>query len=171
MSEAPAESPRRGPLLDAGWLFLLAGIGALAATVLIPARNDLEEAQFYLQRALAVEQHRLSRLERYVGYLDALDKGDEGTILALAAMQLNQGPQSSELILPAGNVASSSASIFQALEPPPLVLPERTSERSALERWCLDDLPRLWLTAAGALCVLIGLLPPSTPSRPAQPTA
>lgn len=163
MPDPTTPIPARGPLLDPGWLFLLAGVGVLAATVLIPAKNDLDEAHYYLQRALAVEQHRLSRLEGYVNYLDKLDKGDEGTILALAAMQLNQAPQGSKLLISSSDVSASTASVFQALEPVPIVLPDRQVERSLLERWCLEDMPRLWLTAAGALCVLIGLLPPTQP--------
>ncbi len=153
--------PSRGPLLDPGWLFLLAGVAVLAATVLIPARRDLEETQFYLERALLVEQHRLKRLENYVSYLDALDRGDEGTIAALAAIQLNKAPAGTTLLVSTGDVAKTSASVFGGLEPPPLVLPEPTVERSRLETWCLDSTIRLWLTAGGALCVLIGLLPAS----------
>lgn len=161
---APASSrgsaPARGPLLDPGWLFLISGLVILAATVLIPAKNDLDEARFYLDRALAVEKHRLDRIERYVGYLDALDKGDEGTILALAAMQVNKTPDGNVLLM-SEEPSRRSASVFSQLEPPPMVLPERRVERSRLETWCLSDTPRLIMTAAGAMCVLIGLLPPT----------
>lgn len=156
----PTPRPRRGPLLDPGWLFLISGLVILAATVLIPAKNDLDEARFYLDRALAVEKHRLDRIERYVGYLDALDKGDEGTILALAAMQVNKTPDGNVLLMPE-EPSRRSASVFSQLEPPPMVLPERRVERSRLETWCLSDTPRLIMTAAGAMCVLIGLLPPT----------
>lgn len=149
-----------GPLLDPGWLFLLAGLAILAATVLIPARRDLDEARDYLERAKVVEQHRLDRIERYVGYMNQLDAGDEGAILALAAMQINQAPAGNVLLLPAER-AVRAPSIFSQLEPPPMALPERQAEVSTLEAWCLADRPRLMLTALGAMLVLIGLLPPT----------
>ncbi|MBL8758229.1 MAG: hypothetical protein JNK35_07370, partial [Phycisphaerae bacterium] len=145
---------------------MLAGIAVLVATVLIPARRDLEETQFYLERGLLVEQHRLNRLERYVGFLDALGRGDESTVLALAATQLNAAPAGSALLVASGEVRGTSASVFEGLEPPPLDLPQPAARPSTLESWCLDATARLWLTAGGALCVLIGLLPASTSRRP-----
>ena len=39
--------------LDAGWLFLAAGLALLAATVLIPAHDDLQQAELVLARAKA----------------------------------------------------------------------------------------------------------------------
>jgi hypothetical protein len=161
----PARRQGSGPLLDPGWLFLLAGVVILAATVLIPAKDDLDEARFYLDRALLVERHRLLRLEKYVSYLDALSRNDEGTVMALAAMQLNQTPDGNVLLVPTGDGSIPSQSVFAQLEPSVLNLPTRQVERSILERWCMGGTPRLILTAIGAMFVLIGLLPPTIPSR------
>jgi hypothetical protein len=144
---------------------LLAGVVVVAATVLIPAREDLDQTQFYLERALLVERHRLLRLEKYVGYLDALNRNDEGTIMSLAAMQLNQAPEGNVLLLPVADSNLPSQSVFAQLEPAPLTLPQRHAEHSTLERWCTQDTPRLVMTAVGAMCVLIGLLPPTIASR------
>lgn len=152
---------RRGPLLDAGWLFLIAGIAIIAFTVLVPAVNDLEEARFYRERIQQVEKHRGQRIERYQEYLEAINSADDALIRSLAAVQLNQSPEGTQLLEPTGQVTVKSASPFPALEPPPLVLADRppTKPKSTLEKWATDDRSRLWLLAGGSLCILIGLLP------------
>lgn len=146
-------------LLDPGWLFLLAGLAILAATVLIPAQDDLDEARWLRDRALAVEAHRQQRLDRYGEYLSSLDNADQSLIQSLAASQLNQIPDDRVPLPGATDTARSSASVFPALEPDPLRLSDRAKVGSMLERWTTDDRTRIWLIGAGALCVLIGLLP------------
>jgi len=147
--------------LDAGWLFLLAGIAIIGATVLIPAADDLSYAQWLRDRALAVEQHRLDRLARYEEYLAAIEQRQPALIQSLAASQLNQIP-ANQAIIPGARVdADADASVFPALEPPALRLPERQIVDSTLQRWTTDDRYRTWLIIGGAGCILIGLLPPS----------
>ena len=160
---------RRGPLLDAGWLFLLAGVALLASTVLIPAQRDLEEARFYLKRAQIAEEHRLARMSNYASYLGMIADPDEQTLTNLVATQLNKAPQGMTLLASdtlggAAPKKKPAADVFAALEPPPLVLPEKRErgDPSRLERWATDDSSRLWLIAAGVMCVLVGILPPST---------
>lgn len=163
-AEAPAPQPaarRSRPivLFDPGWLFLIAGLAILAATVLIPAKDDLEEARWLRDRALAVEQHRQDRLGRYSDYLKSLDDADQSLIQSLAASQLNQIPDDRVPLPGATETGLSSASVFPALEPDPLLLEDRAKVGSMLERWTTDDRTRIWLIAGGAFCVLIGLLP------------
>jgi hypothetical protein len=135
----------------------------LGATVLIPAAEDLEAARWQADKALAVEEHRLERLNRYEEYLAALDNREPSLILSLAVTQLNQIPEGRAPIAnqrtPIG--AASDASVFPSLEPPPLRLPERRRVESTLQRLTTDNTTRLWLIAGGAACVLIGLMPPS----------
>lgn len=163
-----AVQPRRrrlaGPvvLFDPGWLFLVAGLALLAATVLIPANDDLKEARWLRDRALAVEQHREDRLDRYSDYLKSLDDADQSLIQSLAASQLNQIPSDRMPLPGATDTARSSASVFPALEPEALMLDDRAKVGSMLERWSTDDKTRIWMIAGGALCVLIGLLPQAT---------
>lgn len=162
MPVAPVRRSSR-PLLDPGWLFLIAGVALVAVTVIIPAMNDLEEAKFYKHRLETVQKHRADRLANYSAYLGSLQRGDENLLSALAATQLNKAPEHLELLDPASESPGKSVSIFPALEPPPLVLPTYKHEpRSTLERWATDDRSRLWLLAGGAMCILIGLLPPTT---------
>lgn len=149
--------------LDAGWLFLIAGIGLLGATVLVPAAADLAEAEYQRNRALAIERHRQVRIERYGQYLAAVLRADEDVVLSLTAMQLNRSPVDRIPLMPEPEPGKTSASPFPALEPPPLVMPERPADQqrpSILTRLTTNDHHRLWLIAGGVVCVLIGLLPP-----------
>ena len=151
-------------VFDPGWLFLIAGCMLLGATVLIPAQEELNHARWLRARAQAVLDHRTLRLDRYREYLAAVDSQESSVVLSLAASQLNQIP-SDRSPLPgsqAADLKGGSAMVFPALEPPPAVLPVEPSKvDSTLSRWATGDESRLWLIAAGALCLLLGLLPPS----------
>lgn len=156
--------PQRQPLFrfDPGWLFLLSGIALVAATVLIPAQHDLDMARWQRDRAVAIERHRMERLERYGSYLDAVQRKDESVVLSLTAMQLNKSPADRIPITPLADPAMTSASVFPALEPDALTLPpkpEITPESSRLMRWTNNNSTRLWLLAGGVVSILIGLLP------------
>ncbi len=162
MNRTP-QAERAPTLIDPGWLFLIAGLAILAATVLIPATDDLAATKFQRERALAIEQHRLQRLARYEEYLEALDNREPSLVLSLAASQLNEIPEGRAPIPGQRGAlgAMSDASVFPSLEPPALKLPVRVESRSMLHRWTNDDQKRLWLIVGGAACVLVGLLPAS----------
>lgn len=161
---------------DPGWLFLLSGLAIIAAVSLIPAQHDLQQALWQRDRALAIEGHRLQRLERYAAYLAALRDNDQSVLISLAATQLNVSPVDRIPLEPMGEIARTSASVFPSLEPDPLKLPlkppaEDDSQRhklSILERLSINDSSRLWLIAAGMLCTLLGLLPATTRGRVAS---
>ncbi len=153
--------------IDAGWLFIIAGLSILAATVLIPAQNDLDLATWQRDRAAAIEKHRLKRLEQYGQYLRAVKGGDESVVLSLASIGLNKSPADRVPLNPRTDPSNLSASVFPHLEPAPVELPPKpiVSQRSSiLARWTIDEHTRLWLLAAGVLAMLVGLLPSS--SRP-----
>jgi len=151
---------RAAILFDPGWLFLIAGMALLGSTVLIPAGEDLDEARWLRDRALCVEAHRQQRLARYEEYYAALLERDPALVQSLAASQLNQIPEG-QASMPGFSPMRASASVFPALEPPALKLPDRDVDRSALARLATGERSRLWLIAAGSLCVLVGLLPGS----------
>lgn len=163
----PAEPDSAPPVrralisLDPGWLFLISGIAIIAAVVLIPAQHDLEDARWQRDRAVSIEQHRIERLERYGRYLAAAKSGDECVLLSLGATQLNVTPADRVPLLPTPDVSRTSASVFPSLEPGPLRLPNvpRDRDLSMLERLTVNNTTRLWLIAAGVMCVLFGLLP------------
>jgi hypothetical protein len=147
--------------LDPGWLYMLGGLGLLAATVLIPAIDDLGEVQLQRDRALAIERHQMKRIGNYTEYKSALDREEPSLVLALAASQLNQIPANRSLVLETPDSMSSvraTAAIFAALEPGELSLPERERPPSILQRWTTGG-SRTWLIGGGAICLLLGLLP------------
>lgn len=144
---------------DPGWLFLIAGMTLLCATVLIPAQRDIETARWQRDRALAIEDQRRERLFRHERYLAALDAQEPAVVRSLAASQLNLIPEGRAALLPASRASQTDASVFPSLEPRPIALPAFARAESLLGRWATADQPRLWLIAAGGLLTLIGLLP------------
>jgi hypothetical protein len=157
-------APRRRPLirLDPGWLFLMAGLTIVAATILIPAAAELDEARWQRNKAMAIQRHREARLERYGQYLAAVQRGDDDIVLSLLATQLNMSPADRVPLMPPDDPRRLSASPFPALEPDPMELPLRPlslEHPSLLTRLTTNDRDRLWLLAGGALCILIGVLP------------
>jgi len=153
--------PRRRALftLDAGWLFVIAGLAVIGAAVLIPAFDDLDEARWQRDRAVMIEKHRTQRLERYAEYIAAVDRRDENVVRALVAEQLNKVPQGWTTLEPVSDPAGKDASVFPALEPDPLQIDPRTPVDSALSRMARDDRARLLMVIGGAVAVLIGVLP------------
>jgi hypothetical protein len=186
--------------LDPGWLFVLAGLVLIAATALIPAQRELAVAHWHRDRALAVEAHHRQRVTNYQAYFHALERNDDTVVLSLAATQLNRSPETRVPLSEPVDITRVTGSVFPQLEPPPLVEPAppahyaraqalsdaranelRTGQpvapellmdprESTLERWATDDRLRLWLFAGGVLCLLIGLLPASTPREASEST-
>lgn len=165
----PEAGTPRAPIayLDPGWLFLAAGLLIIAATVLLPAFEDLNEVRWQRDRAIVAYRHREARNDRYLEYLQALQREEPSLVLALAATQLNQIPEGRTLILEPPDPATASASVFADLEPPDPVMPERVRAGSMLERLTSGERTRPWLIAAGALCLLLGLLPRARAYDPA----
>jgi len=151
--------------LDPGWLFLVAGLTIIGATVLIPAQDDLAEARLQRDRALAFEVRSAQRLEKYSDYLDALSQRNETLVTSLVATQLNLSPAGKRVLPLDGETAVFDASIFRHLEPPPTPMPELKLADTALRRLATDRRSRLWLIAGGAMCLLIGLMPAATRVR------
>lgn len=160
-TEVPTRSETARPIVEPAWLFLAAGIAILAAVVIVPAYEDLAEARFRRDRALAVEVHRDLRLARYEEFLGAIESRDPSLAISLAATQLNQIPVGRAALLPSPGTGAGDASVFPSLEPEPLELPERERQRTRLERLVMEESSRKWVLIVGAVCVLVGLLPPS----------
>ncbi|GAB5497189.1 MAG: hypothetical protein Phyf2KO_22690 [Phycisphaerales bacterium] len=148
---------------------MFAGLGLLGAAVLIPASEALDEARYTRDRALASEQFRLDRLDRYEAFIAALDEKQPALMAHLKAIHLNQYPEG---MRPLGVLAEdpglASASIFDKLEPALPAMPEEPphhTDRSTLANLATGQPSRLWMLAGGAICVLIGVLPPASRRR------
>ena len=164
MSRSKA-APARA-LIDPGWLFVIAGVVLLLATVLIPAAEQVRRANWQRDRALIVERHRQERLTRYREFVSALERGERSLVLALAASQLNQVP-SDRVPIGVGkksgytDINAGSASIFPNLEPDPIDLPEFRHIDSTLSRMVTYDKTRPWIIVVGAVLMFVGVLPAS----------
>ena len=160
ISAAPEASGR--PLLapfDPGWLFLLAGLVLLAAAVLIPAQQDLADARWRRDAALAHEHNRLDRLDRYQAYLAAVETNDPQLVASLATSQLGLVPKGGQPVDSAASPNMLDASVFRQLEPGAVVVSAPPTARSVLARLVSSRETRLWVIGFAAVCVLVGTLP------------
>jgi hypothetical protein len=157
------DTPRekRAAILDPGWLFLLAGLALVGATALISAQHDAALARWARDRVLAAEAHRNERLARHEEFLGALEQRQPALVESLAAAQLNQIPAERAAIPGTVRDLRADASVFPALEPPPLRLAPAPKPRSTLAKWAVGERSRMWVYAGGTLMILIGLLPSS----------
>lgn len=159
-SPAPDASAR--PLLapfDPGWLFLIAGLVLLAAAVLIPAQQDLADARWRRDAALAHEHNRLERLERYQAYLDAVDSSDPQLVESLATSQLGLVRKGGQPVDYTASPNMFDASVFRQLEPGAVTVSAPPTARSVLARLVSSRETRLWVIGFAAVCVLVGTLP------------
>jgi hypothetical protein len=149
--------------IDPGWLFLAAGIGLAAATVLIPAAQQVAEARWERDRALVRERWSEQRLARFQHALEALEAGDPVLIeRCRVAMGKAEALPPEQAILPA---VTASGSPFHGFEPEYPPEPPRPEPPSLLARLAMGDRSRLVLIAVSAMCLLLGLLPQSTTAR------
>ncbi len=161
--------------VDPGWLFVLSGAAVLCATVLIPAHDELAEAQHLRTQAQSLLAHRHERLDHHQKYLEALERRSETVLLDLARSQLNliQADQS-YIITPVDVVAEPAlvpATPFASLEPAPARASAGASfhpRDTLLRRLTTNRKVRLWLIAASALSILFGLLPSAEDSEQAD---
>ena len=157
------DAARPFTIFNPGWLFILAGIGILASTVLVPAQRELADARWARDRALEAQAHREARLENYREYLSALEQKQPSLVMALAASQLNQIPADRSPIEGMTEVSRADASVFAALEPRPMKELAQRRVDSVLARITSNGTTRLWLIAGGIVCLMLGLLPASRP--------
>lgn len=147
---------------DPGWLFMVAGAALLVATVLIPAHDDRLRAENHRDAAIARRDTQTDRLTAYGDYLDAINSGDDRLYLSLAATQLNLAPSDKHPVILAGETTSPETNIFAEIEPTPRQAAPLNLAHTRLRRWTTDSSTRLWLIAAGAIFILIGLIPPAS---------
>jgi hypothetical protein len=159
--------------LDAGWLYVVAGLCLCAAAILVPAQRDLEGLRRQRDRLADEKAVGEARLDAYRSFLRQLEREDPPIIRRLAAAQLNLVPAGETPVLLA---ASRTATVSEWIEgnvrvsrrqpkPPPETLLSRLVEGRL----------RLWVLAGGMVIVFMGLLlddaraPARHGGRPALP--
>lgn len=154
----------RGPMLrlDPGWLFVLAGLAACAAGILVPAQQDLWALRGQLAQLGDHETISDAQLSAHAEFLRQLHHGDPTLIRRLAAAQLNLMPQGETALLLASSRTEKVTDWIDATVQPQTQQPAPRSD-SLLTR--ITNGPyRLWIFANGVLCVFVGLLLDSGPS-------
>ena len=144
--------------MDAGWLFVLAGLALLSATWLIPALDGLARAERERDVARSVASWHGERLRRYSDFLSSIDAADPAVLRSLAATQLNLAPTASEAIAVLDEPGVDSASVFDRLTPTFEMPPTSDPRRSALGDVARDPSGQRWLFAGGVMLTLIGLV-------------
>jgi hypothetical protein len=150
--------PRLTPTirLDAGWLYVLAGLALCAAGILVPARRDLEDLRRQRDRLADERAIGDERLHAYETFLHLLDEDDPSLIRRLAAAQLNLVPADEKPVLMA---ASRTATVTKWIDEN---VQTRRAEVAPAPETLLGRLVggrgRLWVLAAGVVVVFVGLL-------------
>lgn len=178
---APGRTPRRQPpiitraglrcaagaiagRLDAGWLFILAGMTLLAAITLIPAQMQLDQARQARDQAGVAADFALRRLTRASDFLDRLRVEDPALLEALAVDQLREAPAGKSPIEPFVRPAGVAGGPLAWIEPTatPVSAAGPLGPTSMLARMATNSRARLATMALAAALVFAGLLPPAT---------
>lgn len=179
---------RANTIFDSGWLYVISGLGMLAAVILVPAADDLnalKEQEAQLKARLDLQN---TRLARYSQFKAAIDRKDPVVVRRLVAAQLNLGdPKRTPVLV---RLTPNRGNVFSWIEPheagKDMVRPTESllaqsdddstptsvqvvshtyhypaKERQTLLRKLLSKQGiRPWLLAGSAFCLFIGLLPP-----------
>lgn len=142
--------------LDAGWLFLAAGLAMCVTGLLVPAQEELEALSAQRDRLLEQELAMQARLKAHSDFLDDLDRADPSLVRRLAASQLNLTRADERPVLLATSANRPVTAWIDAAVPsePPQHHEHRRSWLSRLA----GGPARLWLLGAGILCVFISLI-------------
>lgn len=163
-ADGAAVKPSR-PLfrLDAGWLFVLSGLGLVLAAAIIPSERQLHDLRTQLDELRHVERNNFAIMGAYSRFVSDLDDHDPSLVRRLAASQLNVIPTGETPLLMASSVNSSVPEWIEAtVEMEPFRAPPPPD--TLLTRWT-EGRGRLWAIGAGGFLVFAGLLLGPTHSR------
>jgi len=142
--------------IDAGWLYIAAGLALCAAAILVPVQQDLRDLRRQLEN-IKDKEHLVSlQLRHSAALLDELDAGNAALIRRLAASQLNLVPAEHTPLLrslaPTQTVTEwvNNSIRYERVDRPP-------HSPTMLEN-LTGGTGRLWLFGAGSFCVFFGLL-------------
>jgi hypothetical protein len=142
--------------LDAGWLYVLAGLALCAAGILVPARRDLEDLRHQRDRLADERAIGDERVEAYETFLRMLEDDDPALIRRLAAAQLNLVPaDETPVLMAASRTATVTKWIDQEVRDRQ---PAPTPPAETLLGRLVGGPGRLWVLGAGVVVVFVGLL-------------
>jgi len=140
-----------------GWLYLATGVTLLAAIAIIPAHEELDRARVIQAKAETAVERRRAMREDAGARLAALADPSDALLVSLAQTHLNLAPAGSRAIsLPVRMETVTTAALASDAGPA-----AAEPERSRLARLVTGRPSRSLLLVLGAVCVLVGLLPPA----------
>jgi hypothetical protein len=158
MSSSRVE-PRFAPRIEAGWLYLSAGLVLIASVAIIGPLDDLAVIQYRRDRLAALERSSTDQLEAYLTFLEALEDEDPALLGRLVAAQMNRIPENEEPVGLIGTELDAHVDHWiQSSVRPVKVVAAPKLRQSWLRRLSTGEY-RVWTLLAGAVMVFVGLLP------------
>jgi hypothetical protein len=148
-----------GGFIDAGWLYILAGLAVCGVALLVPAQQDLEVVTIQRDQLQAHSLASTRRIAAYDSVLQGLQQQDPVVMKRLASSQLNLLAEGETPILLDASVGTGTVdawvekTTWQDPAPPPLA---RDTVLASLS----GGPYRTLLIASGIFCVFLGLLLP-----------
>lgn len=149
--------PFRVRLPDAGWLYIISGLIVGAASVLIPAQEQLRHLETQRDELATREQHLAKRLHAHAVLLEDLDRAHPAMVRRLAAAQLNVMPRQWEPILLARETTAQVDRWVETAVPMTVARTQAADEQSLLSK-LVQGPHRLWVMGAAVLCMFAGLV-------------
>jgi hypothetical protein len=149
--------PSSRALFDPGWLYLLSGLALLAATVLVPAHDDLARAEAQRAAVQARLDHAQLRLRRYADFIAAVDEEHPIVVRRLVATQLNLTDPDRHTVMVA--MRADGADVTRWIEPEPVAQERKRLPETRLRRWATHPNLRPWLLGGAGFLILIGVFP------------
>ncbi len=143
--------------LDAGWLFVLAGLAVCGAALLVPAQQDLASV---MSKRDQLEVHSMASMRQLMAYdavLQGLQDQDPQLMRRLTANQLNLLPEGDTPILLDPERADGSFDRW-VRESSKVEVPPAVEARETLLVRISTGPYRLLVIAGGILCLFIGTL-------------
>lgn len=141
------------------WVYLLAGLGLLGATVLVPAWLDLKDIQWQRDALQAEVESYKQQVQRYERFSAALDRRDPGLIQRLAQQQFNLSAPGEWVMTLKPVGADDSHGTHDALG-------TNVADRLLPDPYCIDPLQR-----AAPIDGIDALLARTAPAPPPDPKA
>ncbi len=142
--------------IDAGWLYLAAGLVLCAAGVLLPAATGSEDLRVQLDQLEAAQAAASQRLAAYAEFVEALERDDPALLRRLAAAHLNIVPAGETPLLISSTASQTEREWIDALVPSVSVPQARP--RTSMLALLSAGRARLWLLGGGILAVFVGLV-------------
>lgn len=142
--------------IDPGWLFLVAGLLLIGASVLVPQQARLHGLREQLAVLESLEDYSARRVQAYGQFLERVEAGDPVVMRRLAAAQLRVTDAGFDRLAEAPTSKVPVSSWIDSAVPPALHEPAPMPD-TLLGRWTTGR-HQFWLGGLGAFSAFVGLM-------------